>query len=616
MLSEELSRHFYIGIFCPYPPALSSTVRYSVLVTALTRLYLLAALLLAAFTLYGVCLSLHWGPFRDMWVAMDFIRAFFEGRTALHELIDLHGGAHRLALPRLLFVVDYGWFAGSNVFLLLVALVTQLSVVLLMALLLKQDLRQQGHLSSNDRLFLLAMTLLLMINPTQLENFLYTFDVQWFLTAAFALWALAAWQAVVRDGAAGKTPRAGALLLALVATLCSLFSSFSGLCLLLVLPLLPILYRCALPWVLASFLACAASVFFYLQGPFSDASHWIGIKGDITVDSLLAFITMLSSIWARWTILYLGSPLSRDSFALAAVAVVPSLAFVGYHLLACWRRGPAALASLPLFALLAALFATVVALATGWGRMHFINTANEDRYQSIVLVYWLGVFTLAWWQLRQLPSRRWLSLCVGAVIGAWTLGVIPRAGWKDWQAQVNFFDRVNSANLAIATGQWDFQAIRSTLILGDQAKFINRPEQHGAFLRERQWGAFASPGARLLGHTLPPLPADRSYECPGVLLSVLPMAGPYRGYRLTGRAVDPDLRPLRQLLVLDGQQRVLGLGRLQREKDSPWPLAWQAPQTAQWIAYTQDVLEPLAVVVWGQRDDGRYCRVVSAQLRR
>ena len=152
-------------------------------------LYALMALLMALFTLYAIVLCYHAGTFRDMWVVMDFIRSFFEGDWQFKDFFSLHGGAHRLVFPKLFFLIEYGVFKGSNVFLILSSVVIQCAVLSCFYLMLKREV----YLSSRYKLFLMSLAVLFMFNGTQLENFVYTFDMQWFLTCATAVAALACW---------------------------------------------------------------------------------------------------------------------------------------------------------------------------------------------------------------------------------------------------------------------------------------------------------------------------------------------------------------------------------------------------------------------------------------
>lgn len=553
--------------------------------------------MLALFTGYAAILALHTGPYRDMWIALDFVRGWFSGEVSLFEIFSLHGGAHRLAIPKLLFLVDYGIFAGSNLFLMFIGVLTQLSMVYLFW----QWAREEVSLLDESRLLLVALCCLLMFNATQLENFLYTFDVQWFITVAAAAWALRCW--ILSFGGNGSLRSARIMygMMGCVWALVSLFSSFSGVCVWLLLPLLVVIYqRRWISFALAALLVMVIVVS-YTQGSFGGTTKWIGIQGEVTLVSLFHFVFALMALWMKWIFLYLGSPLGREFPLLAAVFVMVSFGFLGCQSIRILRSGTDEFSSFQIWCLFVAMFAVAVGLVTGWGRMHFVNTADEDRYQSVVALYWLGVFSLAY--LRMPQFRKFVLVA----IFFWTCLVIPYAAIKDARAQINFFDRVNTTNLAIATGQWEFQAIKSTLILGDQWKHINRPEMHAGFLREKSWGIFATNEVQNLGRTLTGMLISDG-ECEGQVLSVTPVGGDYQGYRLTGQAYDAKGEQLfKKLFIVDERDRVVGLARLQREKNSFLPVTSQPRETAQWIGYTVDLTEATALEVWGQREDTSYC---------
>jgi len=561
------------------------------------RLFAVWALLLAFFTAYAIFLAYHTGPYRDMWIAMDFIRGWFSGDASLLDSFLLHGGAHRLAVPKLLFLAEYGIFHGSNLFLLSVAFLIQSSLVYLVW----QWVRDETSLTSESRCLLVALSLVLMFNATQLENFLYTFDVQWFITVAAAAWALRCWILSCVMDASQHTWRMVFAVAGCVWALVSLFSSFSGVCVWLLLPVLMGVYqRRWLSFVLAASLVVVILVS-YTRGPFGGTTEWIGIQGEVTVDSVVHFVIALAVLLFKWIALYLGSPLGREYPALAAAFVLSSFIFLGFQSIRLLRLGPAGFSSFQIWCLFIALFAAAVGFVTGWGRMHFVNTADEDRYQSVAALYWLGIFSLAY--LRT-------SFFRGPVLAAiffWTCLVIPYAAVKDARAQINFFDRVNTTNLAIATGQWEHHAIKSTLILGDQWKRINRPALHAGFLREKRWGIFATDEAQQLGQTFN-APGVARNDCEGQILSVAPVGDIYRGYQLTGQAYDVQHQQLfKKLLLLNDHHQIVGLARLQREKDSFLPIAWQSRDSAQWIGYTVDLPEATALEVWGEREDGSYC---------
>ena len=249
--------------------------------------------------------------------------------------------------------------------------------------------------------------------------------------------------------------------------------------------------------------------------------------------------------------------------------------------------------------------------------MYFVHTANEDRYQSIVLVYWLGVFIFSLSRALQISLHQKITrykYASVAVIIFWTGVVIPLASIKDAKSQINFFDRVNNVNLALATGQWSYSDIKDTLILGDKWQKTNRPEKHAAFLRDRKWGVFASSQFALLGTSVD-LHALSADSCEGGVNSIEAAHEPYSGYRITGYGQDVISESLLKTYVaIDESGRVVGLGRLLRQKDSLLPITWQAADSAHWLLYTENLSNTNNLQILGKLENGGYCVMASAKL--
>jgi hypothetical protein len=585
----------------------------SLLGNVLLAVYTLFAFFVVLSTIYFIFLSCHAGPFRDMWIAMDFVRAYFEGRSTLADLFSLHGGAHRLVIPRLLFLIEYGVFAGTNIFLIITSIIIQLSVVYLVW----RALKQETHITASWRWFVTAMTLLLMFNATQLENFIYTFDTQWFLTSAAAAWALYFWNQLFKDFSEQRTASVKMFVSALLLTVVAMFSSFSGLCIWLVLPLLMASYRVSGKQIATAVFAVILVVVAYMQGTFSEATNWHSGPPSITPAVYVTFVFSMLELWLKWTALYFGSPLGREYFWFGALFSYASLLYLAWHWIKLLTMGAKSFTSFQVFCLSIALFAAMVGMSTGLGRMYFVNTADEDRYQSIVLIYWLGVFAFSLSRALQrevqqhMADYKYASI---AVIIFWTGLVIPIASIRDARAQINFFDRVNNTNLAIATGQWAYDQIKDTLILGDKWKKLNRPEKHAAFLHEQKWGVFASPEFALLGSRLEQrfISAD---QCEGRVDAIVALPSPYRGYRISGQgqAVQGEFLPT-VYMAIDETGRVVGLGRLQRQKDSFWPRTWQPPGQAHWLLYTQNLDLAPSIQILARLSEGGYCKMTSAKL--
>ncbi len=576
----------------------------------LVTLFAVFALCMALSTAYFIILCYYRGPFKDMWVVMDFIRLFFEGQAQPGDFFALHGGAHRLLVPKIFFLLEYGVFNGSNWFLILSSVGFQL--VALAAV--YKMLQVENDLPWHYRVFLLAMLVLFLFNATQLENFVYTFDMQWFATSAGAVVASAAWVSGLSAWRlSGKWP-AGTFCLAIFASVVTVFSSFSGVCFLLVLPPLLWAYRVPRGVLVAVSVVVVVSVLLYLSGPFGQGGEFSTGEQPITVGTAIKAWFGMFLIWLRWNALYFGSPLSRELMLPAAVFAYAGLLFLAW---AWWQLLAGRLSRFTrfeIFCFSAALFAAGVGMSTGLGRMYFVHTANEDRYQSIVLVFWFCLYASALSLALRHEQHKGAGpkrLVTGLIL-FWSCVVLPVASLRDARAHINFFDRVRTSHLAISVNQVEFRQIKSTLILGDQWQKINRPAMHNVFLQERGWGMFSGDAYPRLGQTYSvdqPVPA-----CVGKIKQINPLAS---GYEIRGRGVaDGERSPLTDLVVLDEAGKVVGLGRILRRKDSWGPITRQPGRRTHWRVYVQPLSAGETVTLYGviAGSVSGLCRIDSAKL--
>ena len=432
-------------------------------------------------------------------------------------------------------------------------------------------------------------------------------------TAAAAAWALAFYNQVFAARARGERVSIIGWLAVGVAAALSIFSSFSGLCLLLLLPVLAMMHRASSRIVIAMAVVMAIGLLAYLSGPFASSSDWAA-PGVVTTAQYVHFLLSVAAVWLQWSGLYFGSPLSRALPIAGFVFAYGSLFYLVWQAWRVLRDSASSITAFRMTMLSIAWWAAIVGIATGLGRMYFVHTAPEDRYQSIVLIYWLGVFSAAFAHARARVSAERVVL---AIILFWTLVVLPLASWAVLRFQVNFFDRVKDANVAIATGQWDFDDVKDTLILGDKWKKISRPQMYGEFLRAQRWGVFADPAAQQLGQTLNAAQIDLA-ACDGEIYNARWTAAPYHGLRLQGRGLNRELKPFEQLVIVDESNRQIGLARLQRPKDFLWPITWQDAQASHWLGYTLGLSEDVknARVLGAYRANGfvRYCPVANQPL--
>jgi hypothetical protein len=126
----------------------------------------------------------YWpGPLFDYWIDIPLVEKAFSHPLAFHDLASAHNNAHRILIPRLLFIADYRWFAGTNVLLITASILCKLATLLLFCALLKNQ-------SLITRVVLGALVCAAIFNAGTVYNVLFNFDIQWDLVSVFACYAI------------------------------------------------------------------------------------------------------------------------------------------------------------------------------------------------------------------------------------------------------------------------------------------------------------------------------------------------------------------------------------------------------------------------------------------
>lgn len=123
------------------------------------------------------------GPLFDYWVDIPLIEKSYAHSLTFSDLVTAHNNAHRILIPRLLFILDYQYFSATNVLLIAVSLLCKAITVLLFNLLLKKQ-------SLATRLCLNTLLFAAVLNAGGSYNVLFNFDIQWDLVSVFACCAI------------------------------------------------------------------------------------------------------------------------------------------------------------------------------------------------------------------------------------------------------------------------------------------------------------------------------------------------------------------------------------------------------------------------------------------
>lgn len=436
--------------------------------------------------LYTLSVSVWWGPWRDMWEALPFMESALAGQATWFDYWDQYGYSHRPLISRWLWVADLRWFAGSNHLLLAVSFLMQGVIFLSVLAVLRRD-EQRTPVES---CWLLAGVLFCLLNIAQVFNFLHTFDVQWFLTAGFVVWAFE------RLLAGAPQQRGGCVLAAWVLILLASLNNFSALVAWPVAGLLLYLLQYSRQQLLGFGIAAIAYLALYFHG-LPTGSH--ALMQDVLQQDAFAVAKAVAGILVVFPLWYLSNPLSFQLAGdgplqmpwpvtwLAPGIVGVLLCMAAWHgvQLACHRRTvrPLALLGLALMA-----YGYGVGIVTALGRGMFWDNVYALRYQNIVLLFWVGVMlwlaTGGRWRYSGLAAGTILLLSVYAVRADWYHDLMLKTG-----------NRTRDAHLALRVGlEGQLPAIQATvsrshLYPDSDYQLVSE----AAFLRRLPAGPYADP---------------------------------------------------------------------------------------------------------------------------
>jgi len=363
--------------------------------------YLLAGLTLCfALLLAAGQIQLFWQfhphlPFRDTWHILPLVQQVLSRgwtSTGMDDWLALQAGVHRVALTRLLMVLDYQWLRGQNHLLFASAWLA----IGWLWFFYSGLFRRLGY-RGPALVFYSAVCALFLLAPGQFFNLFSPIGGSWYLALAFS--SAAIWLAL----RGGHQRLVASCLLAALAGL----SNFSGALVFLVQPLAVLMRRGSRAEILLTLIIAVVYLGLYQRGILS---FGLIVEGRGLDAGALAFQLLPDILDA--SLVFLGSPLHAVAPLLAYPLSAVSLLFLAYALFDYLRRvterpEPAC------FALVACLCAGI-ALSTALGR----TDIGEIRYQSAVMLYWLSIAGLA---ASRLSSRSSQVIC--CILLAMTLGL-------------------------------------------------------------------------------------------------------------------------------------------------------------------------------------------------
>jgi hypothetical protein len=364
------------------------------LATSTTRPPLSLVLVCSAVCLYFLLsflfytLTSYWpGPIHDYWFEIPKIRDYFDGLLSWRELVTAHANAHRLVIPRLLFIGDYVWFHGDNTLLVLACILCKFGMLVLLNIIIRKE-------STAIRWLLNALICSTIFNAINLPNILNNSNVQWDLMAFFSCLAV-----YFYCNAYPAKPFSRKIIFFLLAYLffgCAFFSQGGSLPVMFVFLLVAILNR---SWTGSLFSFVFICFMYYLMAhvfPVNDEDN-LGMASAIAMlflkpEYVGLFVLRLMSA-NIYNIDTLGFVLSGWSLGLLATGF-------------CFRRQTAHIANNTL--LYIACFCLIMMLLIAGFRVDFApNAWMSARYQPNVVLYILVLHLNAFLLAGLLLHKRW-----------------------------------------------------------------------------------------------------------------------------------------------------------------------------------------------------------------
>ena len=337
--------------------------------------------------------------------------------TNLQDWFSIHAGAHRIALIRTLMFVDYRFFAGYGYVSYAVAWLSIALLLVVYTRAFKQTYRSETALL----IFSTGLALLFLSSHTQFVNLIQIVNTTWYMALGASALAI---HMITKTSA---PPTVFVFSVAYVLAIIAGLTNFGGVIVWLLLPLVIAMRSMSIGLIGA--LCSSVLLALYLPGIASNDTSFI--NSSLPVETLTALdlqpLTLLEQLknhvvyMFSQTYIGLGSPASQHHPLVSKIAVSASLLliicgwlkvltskFFGRYRHNAWFE----------LALVMATLCLGIVLSTYMERNH-LRTPLLERYQTIVMVYWLSVcnillgFALA--ANSHKPSWRLISTlcCVG-----------------------------------------------------------------------------------------------------------------------------------------------------------------------------------------------------------
>jgi hypothetical protein len=513
----------------------------------------------------------HW----DEWALFDHLA---NGGWSLSWLWAQHN-EHRILTTKLFFLLDVKLFHGTQKFLLASIFLIQL----LHATLLSWSLRALGGMRGALWRTGTGLIAYCIFCPTQYENLIWGFQVQFVLTSAMATLSILGLLLYCRES------RTQFLVVCVVAATVATWSLANGMLLwpLLIAAALFLRMKRSVWGILLAFGILNLGLYFF---------HYHRPSAQSGPVSLLSVVRM-----AEYVVVYFGSSWVRHSSSgialiAGAIGICAALFMIARGLLA---RGSQRFLECELSFLMLMVLAT--AAITSSGRLHLgLEQATASRYQTFALVFWccLGLLLFLHVAANQTLFQVTAAALLAVMLGCATQLRLPLidAQWHQMQLKI--------ISLTLLTG------VHDPAVLADADPDPQAVLHDATYMKQHQLSIFAGKQYEELGR-----PIDSQYHltagsgCVGAISSsqVLP-SGSGQGLRLTGYAWDRKIQQSAADVVVAENGRIVGFGTsvvIPFFRTRPKP--HEDPSRFGWVAFARNSSSQLQLYAVTGEDQSNAC---------
>lgn len=487
-------------------------------------------------------------PIADQW------DEFVTGRALSLKWLFSQHNEHRIAAPRLFFLIDAYLFSERNVFPFCCSLVILLATSVAVALYSAPTWRRLGSAQA----WSWGLSLCFLFWAVQQENLMWAFDVQNFLVNFLAV--------VIFGYASKAAPSAKATILLLVLEFLCVYSMASG----VVVPAIAAALAIYLgwPWRYARWLTAAAVAL--------PASYMIGYVRPVQYTSPFDALHAMPAL-VKYYLVLLGAPFgvafgdleSGAAINLAFVVGVLGLAFFVCAAVVFLRSATRDSSISAMLCLMA--YVLLVNALTALGRVGLgVDQALTSRYTSVALLFWVSALTLAY----SVAQRRGPAAVAFVSVATAPLLVLVAMNQQEMVSGIEDgwrpYVRSMSAAPALLAGVNDKELLSH--ITFDTAAAIRKSKA----LRDGHASIFSDPWSHWLGAPLRAHASPRDGGCAGsVSLTKAIDDSSAAGWRVVGRAWDTQRNEApRRLLLTDEEGAIVGFAvgglRVDPPSDDNW----------------------------------------------